>query len=340
MATPVVYVAERHAISLENGATIDAEKGIVTGVRITGPRSASHKRKYPGRVTAAAVEKYAAPVNIGHHRDAYGRPVEVPPDRKFGRTTDPYAHADGINGTLRFNPEHQFAKPFVWACRNDQSLYSLSQLIGVRWQTILDGDGDQVAESILAVSSIDVVDSGGTTGGIFESDKPGVTVALDPAAVAAEITNGGDLATFLAALFANLTAIPAADKQAALDAVLAAVQSAPTDEAVPAAMEALRRCGKVGRWAAARLDGYFVAEAAQKRQKWAADLIAAEQVPDRLRSDLFTSIVAESFGNDARAKELIAERKKIGGTGKGGQVFDPPAGGKTLDQTIAEYVAG
>lgn len=354
------FVAESESIVFEAGS-IDRVKGLVRNVRVCGPRS-KNGRKYPLPVMERSLSLYAAPSYIGHHFDPHsGLPIEPPTDKKFGRMIDPRSNSGGIVADYKFNPEHAFAKPFLWAAENDPKEYCFSPIKRVRWEAGADGrprldsDGDQVAESILDIASVDVVSAGGTTSSIFESlNKP--TWAFEMAApdaqkIADSLETDGAWIAFLTDLFAKMKGLSQPTKDA-ISAMMAAAMAGSTDAAVPAegadaaalapAMESLRRFGPVGRWAAKRLDALFVAEAATKRNDWAAALIKSEGVAEGLITPLFTSMVAESFGNDARAKEIIADRKKLGtpaGGGKGGQTSDR-TGVKTVAELVAGYVAG
>jgi hypothetical protein len=101
--------------------------------------------------------------------------------------------------------------------------------------------------------------------------------------------------------------------------------------------------GKVGKWAAEVVDRHLTGERVKVRTKWAADLIKAEQLPDHLATPLFTSLVAECFGNDVRAKELIADRRTLGGAGGGqggGGNKDTRTTGRGGAKSVKELVDG
>ncbi len=163
------YTAERFDPSATR-LTVDRSRNIVPRVRVAGLRS-RNGRKYPERVLRAALALYDnVRVNVGHHRnDVTGLPAEVPPTARFGRLTSPAFETSGIVADLHYNPEHPFAKPFLWAAENDPRAFAFSHLAAVRWLPQPDGDGDQVAESINHVASVDIVTEGGATSGVFES---------------------------------------------------------------------------------------------------------------------------------------------------------------------------
>ena len=365
MATPA-YTAERFA--LDSAPRVDRDKGVVYGVRVVGPKSRN------GRVYPAAVLKTAAPmfegvpVYVGHHFDpATMTPREPPPEAKFGRIVNARFDRDGITADLRYNPKLAFAEGFLWACENDPAFYQFSQLARVAYQPANDADGNRVAAEYRQVASVDIVSEGGATHTIFDSDqsKGGRTVAddtetqsTDPKAVAGEMDSPGKVVAFLTDFFGALKGMDQAAKEQILAAVtpfLTAAQAEPTapddaaigDPAAAAAMESLRRYGPFGRWAARKLDAYFTAESLNRRRQWADSLMTAESLPAHLRTAVFTEMVAESFGNEARAKALIADRRQLGGPGggagpaPGGSKFSPAGGGaKSVKDLVAEMSIG
>ena len=323
------FVAERFAFP--KPVSIDRERGVVHGVRVLNAES-RNDRVYPESVLAAAVKLCAhLLVNVGHHYDPRTMlPAEVPPQDRFGRLgPNPRVEGGGVTADyLQFNPEHPFAKPFLWACEHQPDLYSFSPLHRVKWSPRRDGKNRLVAESILEAASADIVSDGGTTSSVFESRTwAGEQMEGMPNAeeIAGSLESDGAWIAFLTDLFAQAKGLAQPTKDTIMALVTAALSGSaaeppPEDagaEMAAPALESLRRMGKVGRWAAARLDKLFVAEANQKRQEWAASLIKAEAVPESLVTPLFTSLVAESFGNEAKAKEIIADREKLGGAGGG-----------------------
>jgi hypothetical protein len=347
MAQPQ-FVAE--AFPFAKPASIDKEKGIVYGVRALNAES-RNKRFYPESVSAKAVALYSAPCNLGHHFDPRTMlPVEPPPEKRFGRHMNPRAEKGGIVTDFRFNVEHAYAKPFLWAVENDPESLCFSHLARVQWAQKPDQQGRTVAESILEVASIDLVTDGGTTAGIFESRNWTPEMAVpDPEKIVGSLESDGAIIAFLTDLFAKLKPSSQSTKDmivALVGAAMSGASEAPPEDADLAAaapaMEHLRKYGgKVGKWAAERLDALFVAQAAAKRSEWATNLIKTEGVAEPLVTPVFVSMVAESFGNDARAKEIIADRKRLSvGAGRPAQGSDRKAGGKSISELVDGYTAG
>lgn len=336
MAQKIPYTAER--FTLAKSGKINAETGVIEGVRVCGPKS-RNGRRYPESVLKAALPLYAeAASNLGHHPPDQ----DVPPADRFGRIRNPRIVDGGITADYHFNPKHPFAAQFVWAAENCPDLYSFSHLARVKWNATPDTDGTLVAESILAIASVDLVTDGGTTSTVFESDQsetPEVTVATDPKAVATELTDSATFNTFLTDLFTAST-LTVEEKQGAIDALQTMLDSAtgeppadaPADApAVAAATESLRKRGRIGRWAHGKLKAAFAAESANKRKAWATSLIQSEGLPESARTELLVELVSESYGNEVRAKAIIAERKQFagnsGGSGKTPARTSPAGGG-------------
>jgi hypothetical protein len=349
----VSYTAERLALALAPGTTVDREKGVISGVRVVGP-SSRNGRKYPPAVLAQSAALFAAPVNVGHHfHPETFLPLPVPPEQRFGRIEAPRPAADGVSADLRFNPRHPFADPFCWAAEHDPKQFSFSPLMKVRWAKDADADGDRVAESILEVASVDIVSDGGTTSTIFESAyvTEAKAMAADAASIAGELETPGAILDFVTTLFAELKSkdIPQPMRDAILTAVTSALaggpDEAPADATDPAAvapaLEFLRRLGKRGRWAAETVDRHLTEKAVAARREWADALIKAEKVPAELVTPVFVTTVVESYGNEARAKELIADRKALA-PAAGGAARTTPAGTGpvSLDAIFAGYSAG
>lgn len=355
-ATAPAFVCER--FDSVRPTRIDRDKGVVEGVRVLNAVS-RNGRVYPESVLHAHLGLYRnLPVNVGHHFDfATMTPLPVPPGDRFGVLgSNPRVDAGGVTSDLQFNPEHAFAKPFLWACENSPALYSFSPLHRVKWCLKRDAQSRLVAESILEAASADIVSDGGTTSTIFESrtwareamaDGSSKPVAAD---VAAQLETDGDWMAFLTDLFNEAKGLSQTTKDMVISLVTSAMSASAAEPPAPGsdmaaaapAMEALKRFGKVGKWAAEQLDRLLTAEAAKKRQEWAAELVKAELVPESLVTPVFLGLVAESYGNESRAKEVIADRKALsaGGAGKGTPVTSDRAGAKTVKQLVEEFTFG
>ena len=157
----------RELLSKPPPGAVDRAAGVVRGVRVLNSRSRMG-RKYPPHVTARHAHLFAAPVAVGHHFDPEtGVPLPEPPDGWFGRIEYPRADEGGITADLHIDTRHPFAEEFLSACENDASRFALSAHMHVVCRPEPDADGDKVAEVIVAVHSVDVVERGSTTLGLF-----------------------------------------------------------------------------------------------------------------------------------------------------------------------------
>lgn len=159
--------AIRAHLSFVPPGAVDRAAGVVRGVRVLGPRGRKGY-KYPPAVTARYAHLYAVPVAVGHHTDpTTGAPLEVPDGDRFGRLLNPRPHAGGVNADLHIDLGHPLAERFLWAAENEPWRYSLSALHKVALLPDLDADGDWVAERVLGVQSVDVVERGDATSTLF-----------------------------------------------------------------------------------------------------------------------------------------------------------------------------
>ena len=284
---------------------IDREKGIAYGIRILGPDS-KNGGHYPAKVSERAKPLYeGAAVNLNHRRSLND---DVPVQDRFGRLRNVETKDSGLSGDLHFNPKHEFAEQFMWACENQPDLYGFSHLANVKWKP--NADGTRTAESILKVFSVDLVADPATTSSVRESlQEPPMT--LDAKATAAAITDAAALDKFLADLFAALPAgIDPAAKLAAVEKLMAGMDTAtPTDTTESLAIESLKRRGGAAAWAAKIVEDDRREKAARARRDQAIALCRQEGLADKHLADVFVETVAESLGNTTRAKALIADRK-------------------------------
>lgn len=319
---------------------IDREKGIAYGIRILGPES-KNGGHYPAKVSEQAKSLYeGAAVNLNHRRSLND---DVPVQDRFGRLRNVEPKDNGLSGDLHFNPKHEFAEQFMWACENQPDLYGFSHLANVKWKP--NADGTRTAESILKVFSVDLVADPATTSSVRESiQEPPMT--LDAKATAAAITDAATLNTFLADLFAALPAgIDAAAKLAAVEKLMAGMDtSAPSSTTESVAIESLKRRGSTAAWAAEIVEADRREKAAKARREQAIALCRQEGLADKHLADVFVETIAESLGNTTRAKALIADRKAnfrddaatTPTPGSGNPISPPPA--PTPKKTAKELV--
>lgn len=155
-----------------SGATVDAEQGIIRGVKLVGLESKNPipvGRSYPAHVLREAVPHYEGlKVNIDHpSQPSDPRGVR---DRIGMIQGARFIEGKGIYGDFKYNPKHQLAEQIAWEAVNNPKALGFSHNVRFKWRT--QPGGKQVVESILAVRSLDLVADPATTNGFFESIEP------------------------------------------------------------------------------------------------------------------------------------------------------------------------
>lgn len=141
----------------------DPAKGLVFGVKLVSFGESSNKRIYD-KSCAADVNKYhGVKVNIDHQEN----PESAPFRSRFGRISNPTIGSDGLYGTLKYNPKHQFAEQFKWFVDNDPTAIGLSHnAVGKLGRM---EHGKMVVTGFAKVDSVDIVGDPASTHGLFES---------------------------------------------------------------------------------------------------------------------------------------------------------------------------
>lgn len=322
-------------VPLGKPASIDREKGIVYGIRIINPTS-KNGNTYPSAVLDRSKSLYeGAKVNLNHSKNTND---DVSVESRFGRLQNVrVSESGGLEGDLRYNPKHPFASQFEWAVENQPDLYGFSHYSRVNWRV---NGGEKVAESIVYVYHVDLVADPATTSGVFESENKTMT---DPKEIAATMTDAAAFTKFLSDLFAALPAsIDMAAKKAAVESLVASMDNVDVSAATESvAIEALKRLGKTGKWAADVVESIRREEATKARRQKAVEMCKAERLPETLMTDLFVELVAESIDNSTRAKSLIEDRKKFNTPASGGGAPisppPPPPNRKSAKDLVGEF---
>jgi len=159
------YTAEYVSESVAGGVKI--ENGILRGAKMLGSHSKNKNRHYTPEAVKRSAHLYeGVPCNIDHAKDlATGSSVL----KRFGMWRNPRVVNGELIGDLHFNPEHVYAKQFVWAVENQPTTIGFSHV------ALLDekrsGKG-LVVEGIKKVKAVDWVADPATTGGVFEDEEP------------------------------------------------------------------------------------------------------------------------------------------------------------------------
>lgn len=146
---------------------VNAEQGVIRGVKILGLESRNGRRYLPQALATARGLYEGAKVNVNHlpqpstvgrdYRDRIGVIREVM-----------YREAEGLFGDLHFNPKHLLAAQLIWDAEHAPQNVGFSHNVRARLKQMT---GEVVVEEILAVESVDLVADPATTSGLFESES-------------------------------------------------------------------------------------------------------------------------------------------------------------------------
>ena len=153
-----INLKEQHSLS-----GIQAEQGVLRGVKILGARSRNKRRYLPEAVSAALSLYQSVPVNIDHpdRPDASRRLRD-----RFGVLENVTFDGRELRGDLRYNPNHPLAGMVQWFAEHSPNSLGLSHnAVGSGHQR----GGEFVVERISEVRAVDLVSDPATTKGLYES---------------------------------------------------------------------------------------------------------------------------------------------------------------------------
>lgn len=146
------------------GLKVDAEKGIIRGVKVLGLESKNGRIYTESAIRTAAHLYSEAKVNIDHPEGNPNGPRKYA--ERLGELRNPQPRADGLFGDLHFNPRHPMGERLVWDAEHMPQNLGLSHNVEARMNR---KNGKHVVEAILRVQSVDLVADSATTRGLFES---------------------------------------------------------------------------------------------------------------------------------------------------------------------------
>lgn len=158
----------RETVYLESAPNVDAEAGVLRGVKLLGMES-RNKRRYKREGMQKAVSLYEGlKIYVDHpSRDDAGG------ERKLkdwaGVITKARFESDGIYGDVKLRKESEHFRGIIEAATEFPNAVGFSH--------VADGDSDyegdtEIVESIRKVFSVDLVTDPATTSGFFESQRP------------------------------------------------------------------------------------------------------------------------------------------------------------------------
>lgn len=141
---------------------------VIRGVSLCGLTSEHGYDYLPEAWTDADIKRYDGLPSYEGHADGTRKPSE-----KVGWFENPRRRANGQpEADYHLEPDHPMTPRLIRAAKNNPKLFALSHTAHVRWG---ERSGRRVVEGFRSIHSVDVVDRGGTNGGIFESAPTGGT---------------------------------------------------------------------------------------------------------------------------------------------------------------------
>jgi len=151
---------------------VDADKGVIAGVKILGMRS-KNGREYTTECINGAAKLYeGAKVNVNHPKGSPTGPRDY--QDRIGQIRNVSVQKDGLYADFTFNPKHALAEQLCWDADHAPENVGFSHNVEARTER---RDGTVYVEEIHSVQAVDLVADPATTQGLFESaelpDDPG-----------------------------------------------------------------------------------------------------------------------------------------------------------------------
>ena len=152
------------SIRLASKLRVDADRGVLRGVKLLGLTSKNGRNYQPQALTAAASLYEGAKVNVNHPKAGTAGPRDYQ-DRLGSVRNIVFREGEGLFADLHFNPKHALASQLAWDAEHAPEQVGLSHNVLAR--TAHDGT-TLVVEEITKVESVDLVADPATTRGLFE----------------------------------------------------------------------------------------------------------------------------------------------------------------------------
>jgi hypothetical protein len=144
---------------------VDAQAGVIHGVKVLGLESRNGRTYLPEALTQAARLYEDAKVNVNHPKGNPSGPRDYQ-DRIGTIRAIVMRSGEGLFGDFHFNPKHALAEQLIWDAEHAAENVGFSHNVEARTSR----QGDRVVvEAIIRVQSVDLVADPATTRGLFES---------------------------------------------------------------------------------------------------------------------------------------------------------------------------
>jgi hypothetical protein len=165
------------------GPRIDRDAGVIYGVLVVGKVSRNRKesskgRRYTDECLREALGLYeGARVRVNHLKI---NPTVQAGDRDvnavLGQLRGCWLAPEGVRGNLHYLKSHPMADRLADAAEAMPTAFGLSHDVS-KWEGGLDGQGVYTITRIATLEGVDLVDTPGSTRGLFESEYGGIIVA-------------------------------------------------------------------------------------------------------------------------------------------------------------------
>ena len=146
---------------------VDADKGIIAGVKVLGLTSKNGRDYLPEAVRGAISLYEGVKVNVNHPSGSATKSRGY--EERIGKLSNvAFREGDGLYADLHFNPKHALAEQLAWDAEHAPENVGLSHNAQ---GTTRRKQGRLVVESINRLESVDLVADPATTAGLFEHEE-------------------------------------------------------------------------------------------------------------------------------------------------------------------------
>lgn len=163
----MLQVIEEFVSSRGLDVRVDAEAGVIRGVKVLGLSSRNGRRYLPEALIAAVGLYEGAKVNVNHPKGHPQSPRDYQ-DRIGVIRNIAFREGEGLFGDLHYNPQHALAGQLAWDAAHAPENVGFSHNVEAR---VVPRAEHLVVEAIHKVQSVDLVADPATTRGLFESQR-------------------------------------------------------------------------------------------------------------------------------------------------------------------------
>ncbi len=257
---------------------VDRDKSVIRGIKILGLESKNGRSYSPAGIKAAMSLYEGVRVNVNHPAKGETNKPRSYADRMGSIKNVSFVEGQGLFGDYHLNPKHKLADQLLWDAENAPENVGFSHNAEGRCAK---RDGKTVVESIISVTSVDLVADPATTRGLYESE----TTEIEEEQM--------DLSTL------TVDQVPANLREAIGQEFIKQLSESEAVKTRDAEFKALKE----------ELDKLKSTQALAERRATIDGKIAEAKLPDSLLSDTFRALCYES--TDEQVAAFIEERQGI-----------------------------